>query len=380
MAQVSDRVTRLWVRDFLGVHDAALDLTRGAPSMTALIGGTGSGKSSMIEALEVLSRAPRTDLASALDDHHGGLGRILRHGAAIVTLGVDADLGEAGVASYEISLAQGRYDAVVKREEIVVDGEVVMASGPVTEDGSTLLSLRGHRSKLLRGPAVPAVAQISHLDPIVMRLAGVLTSVAVRRSPSSVDLAAAYSDLRSRDSWPRILEDVQLVVGVDVADVTFQRPTRTTAGATPGLTLTYRGGVTVPERGLSDGTRALLGLVALARLPDRDHPRSVLAVDDPELHLGPGKVGYASVLLEECSRQYPVLIATQHEQVLDDLPPNPGGSVVLCRVDDQRQVRLARPVDLDDWVERYRRMSPRKTRRTGLGELYTEGWADLIFP
>ena len=118
---------------------------------------------------------------------------------------------------------------------------------------------------------------------------------------------------------------------------------------------------------LSDGTLAYLGVVAMLRLPSR---RSVLAIDEPELHLHPHALTRVVQLLEEVSMTCPVVLATHSDRLLDALT-RPAESVVSCELGSDGATQLLRPDPpaLDRWVGKY---------RGGFGVLRSEGVADVV--
>jgi predicted ATPase len=158
------------------------------------------------------------------------------------------------------------------------------------------------------------------------------------------------------------------VVDDDIIDVT-QPPSG--GGGSIGLAVSYRTSGSIPAFALSDGTLALLALIAITRLDGGDTPRSLLVLDEPDLHLHPGAIGQIIALLEECSARQPVVIATHSDRLLDSLS-EPARATVLCDLDEQRRLRLRRPdrIQLDRWLAEYR----------GIGQLRAEGYDQLVFP
>jgi predicted ATPase len=122
----------------------------------------------------------------------------------------------------------------------------------------------------------------------------------------------------------------------------------------------------VPAWALSDGQLCYLAIVALARLSP---PRSILALDEPELHLHPGLIPRVVSLLEEVARECPVLVATHSRRFLDALS-NPAESAVLCELDDDNATVLRRPDPeaLERWLETY----------DGLGSVLDAGFQSQV--
>ncbi len=117
----------------------------------------------------------------------------------------------------------------------------------------------------------------------------------------------------------------------------------------------------VPAFSLADGVLSYLAFVALFRL---DEGRTLLAFDEPELHLHPGLLMRVLGMLEVMSDRYPVVIATHSDRLLDGLS-DAAGSVVVAELDERARTRLRRldPDALSKWIGDYR----------GLGELRADG-------
>lgn len=103
----------------------------------------------------------------------------------------------------------------------------------------------------------------------------------------------------------------------------------------------------------------------------RPTPPSLVAFDEPDLHLHPGLVRRLTSDLEVFGQRTTVVVATQSDALLDALA-DPAKSAVLCDLDDHAATRCLRPEpeQLQRWLESYR----------GLGELRSAGYEELIFP
>jgi predicted ATPase len=187
-----------------------------------------------------------------------------------------------------------------------------------------------------------------------------------RVARGGTNLPNAYHTLRNRDDWQETLETLRLVVDEDIRDVLTPA---SASGGSIGLAVKYRTG-TVPAFALSDGTLSLLSLVAIAVLDGGQPPRSLLVVDEPDLHLHPAALRHVVALLERCAKRYPVVIATHSDQLLDCLS-DPARSTVLCDLDEHRHLQLRRPdaALLAKWLPEYR----------GVGQLRAEGYGSVLF-
>jgi hypothetical protein len=71
--------------------------------------------------------------------------------------------------------------------------------------------------------------------------------------------------------------------------------------------------------------------------------RSLLAFDEPELHLHPALLTRVVSMFERISKKCPVIVTTHSDRFLDVLAASLSSSVVLCQLDDQRATQLLRP-------------------------------------
>lgn len=184
-----------------------------------------------------------------------------------------------------------------------------------------------------------------------------------------LNLANAFHALKNqfgRDEWQRTVDYVRLGLGDRIEDVTTWADP---GGGNIGLSIKQRGlDRPVPAAQLSDGTLAYLAFVALFRLNPQH--LSLLALDEPDLHLHPRLLMRVLDFLETMAREHPVLVATHSDRLLDGLR-DPARSVVLCELDENDKTRLLRPdaKALERWLERYR----------GLGEIRGAGHEASIF-
>ena len=164
------------------------------------------------------------------------------------------------------------------------------------------------------------------------------------------NIANAFYSLKSDfpvQHWQDTLEYVRLGLGEDLEDV----GTRADAGGgRHALTVKYRD-MTIPAVALSDGVLAYLAHVALFRLSGS---ASLVAFDEPELHLHPALLMRVLGFFESLAEERPVLLATHSDRLLDALE-HPERSAVLCELDEDRATRLLRPdaEKLKLWLEKF---------------------------
>lgn len=375
-----DRITELRIENVRAVESVTMRMGR---SVTVLIGENGSCKSTVLECLEVLRRAAHGSFLNELYRVHGGLPALLRKGAPDLTLGVtvEDDAGTAPTIRYAFTLAPERSGAAIRREALTVSPDpstvdpqsVKLAEGavpPVREaiqvvsrsPGGAMVHDPGTRSpkrysadasqlvlSALEGPAAPpGVERLLRMlrgievhvgfdtvpswvartlqRPVTVRGASVLFP-ATRLQLLGGNLANAWSELKNRgaDDVDESMNLVRLGLGSEVDSVVVP-PDQ--GGGNVYLGVRFRG---LPEpvlaADLSDGQLAWLSFVAMARLGD---DRSLLAVDEPELHLHPSLLGRVVSLLSNLPGGAPVVLSTHSDRVLEILE-DPLDSVRVCR-------------------------------------------------
>jgi ABC-type polar amino acid transport system ATPase subunit len=181
------------------------------------------------------------------------------------------------------------------------------------------------------------------------------------------NLSSAFHALKNEQRsahWRETMDLVRLGLGEDVENINAQL----SGGGYVNLALELRGfAKQIPAAALSDGTLSYLAFVALARL---EAGRTLLAFDEPEAHLHPHLLARVLGLFEVMAENYPVILATHSDRLLDALQ-DPAASVVLCELNERRETQLRRPSReaLARWLERYR----------GLGDLRSEGYEAHVF-
>lgn len=401
----SDRIIALEIQGLRCLGQIRIELD----GLTVLIGDNGTGKSSIIEALEILRKAADQHFMEQFHEVHGGLSALLRHRSDRLRLGLWLD-GPGGRIEYEFALARDGISTVVELEHLHLEpgvlggplparghqGEVLKviqrtrsASAVTGEDGGKLME---RRSAVGPGELLLASFGQHAPHPALSRVLRALQGIDVhlpfdvaaqwmqaehRRQSSTRDdnvarstdtlrrlgenLANAFHALkmsRSREHWEETLEMVRLGLGYDVLDVNTPA---TPDGGRITLEVVYRPDQPVSLFGLSDGTLAYLALVALFRL---NTSKSLVAFDEPETHLHPALLLRTLDFWEEMSERLPVVLATHSDRLLDGLTA-PERSVILCELDSERSTRLLRPDGevLTRWLEDY----------SGLGDARSAG-------
>lgn len=385
-----DRITRVRIKNVRAIESVELEL--GHP-VTVLIGENGSGKSTILECLELLRKAAEPGFMSQLYAQHRGMPGLLRKGAPALELGVtvEDDAGKLPRIEYAFALAPRVAGAVVEYERMLV--------GPMNKAEKPLVALRrtagrGEMFDQKEGKLVPVPEEAMKPDQLVVasfgnlppqkafeRLLRVLRGIEVHlpfdtlatwaarayqlsRSLRSTtlllpaerldllgfNLANAWSEIKNGPSeqWDTARELVRLGLGEHVDSVVVKADP---GGGHVALALTLQGlAEPVMAADLSDGQLSWLAFIALTRL---NRGRSLLAVDEPELHLHPALLGRVVTMLANLPGGAPVVVSTHSDRVLE-LLEDPADAVRVCSLSGSRaEVSRIDAAVLPRWLEQF---------------------------
>jgi predicted ATPase len=182
-----------------------------------------------------------------------------------------------------------------------------------------------------------------------------------------VNLANAFQELRNRseETWQRVVDRARLGVRHDVQG--FRLPARRRGEVELEIVFGRDSDEPMPVEYLSEGQLSYLAMIALCELSDRS---SILAFDEPEVHLHPQLLARVMLMLEDVSESVPVLLSTHSDRLLDCIV-DPLTSVILCDLNADGVMQLLRPNKdaLDRWLEGY----------TSIGRIIAEGYVDQLF-
>ncbi len=407
------RISHLDIEGFRVIEKLSLDLR----PMNVLIGENGSGKSTVLEAVEILRKAATMtgeQFITELFSFHGGL-QLFRHvpGAgsqrrlalglrwhgddlgpyryelileadanrgSIRVVGEHLELGPLGDASSPLKVIDRRagsaqvFNQQAKRlEKVDVGDETVLLSALKSAPGEVLNAALPAARDLLGATRVypsfevnPAWARRVGEPQAAMRT-GVIARPATSLERGGANLPNAYLAIRNRgnDPWLRVLETLRLGLGHDLADVAIDPDP---SGGQLGLSLVFRSVGKVPAFAISDGQLGFLAFVAIAELEqDRD---GLLGLDEPDAHQHPAMIGRTVSLCERLSERRSVIVSTHSDRLLDALR-DPAAAVVLFERGPNGQTVARRPdrAWLDRWLADY----------NGLGAARADGYEGAIF-
>jgi predicted ATPase len=361
--------------------------------LTVVIGANGSGKSNLLEAVDLLRNVPDQVTKPVRDG--GGIREWLWKGAdAAPTAHIEAVLANPRgrvTADGRISLRYSlSFTAVGLRLEIVdekLENSVAYPGEPGPycyyryENGRPVLNVSDGKRYLRREDidvARSILAQRRDPDqyPEITRLADTLPKIMIfrewsfgryapARMPQRADLpnGALSADAgnlglvinrlrRDPAVKERLLSSLkQLYDGIDDFDVQIE--------ADAVQVFFHEDRMTIPAARLSDGTLRYLCLLAILFDPD---PPPLICIEEPELGLHPDVISTLAALLKDASARCQLIVTTHSTALVDAMTDSPEDVVVCEKVDGATRLKRLSAADLSIWLDRYR-----------LGDLWTSG-------
>jgi predicted ATPase len=398
------RITRLDIEGFRVIDKLSLELR----PMNVLIGENGSGKSTVLEALEILRKAATMTGEQFFNDLYGlhGGPRMFRgagNGIRKLRLGITVKDSEGGNdIRYELLLQTDSGGGIRVAEERLHLNDLNAGAEPVDvffrsfiagfisysgkkeelELSSSELMLTSMRGFDKKNPSLPKVREFlggirvypaNESNPSWARrpnepISALRTSTIVRPALTvergGTNLPNVFFALRNRGpaSWEGTLLTLRLGLGDEVEDLILEP---SPSGGEVSLSLVFRGVGKIPAFALSDGQLAYLMFVAVTELEQS----GLVAFDEPDLHLHPALIYRVADLAEEMSRQRTVVMTTHSDRLLDALS-DPADSVILFERAQGFRTAALRPnkEQLAHWLSRY----------SGLGSARAEGYGSVI--
>jgi predicted ATPase len=323
MAQ--DRITRLRISGMRAIESLDLEL-RG---LTVLIGDNGTGKSTILDALQILRLATQTGAGVVPDllNPRGGLQGLVRRGESELTLGLSVE-GAGPRLDYDFTVGAVGTGLAIRRESLFAHEDKGRRPVLHRDEGSAKLfdEANGRQARDLHDLAVAGELQLvdrsmlvlptfrGSVRPELQRLGNALSNMQVHvpfevrptwqqeelrmtrvgpRWPAQVEptsrlaryglnLPNAFQEIRNigTDNWRRVIDMARLGLGGEVQDLVPAPAGR----GTIELQVSYGPDKLYPLEMLSDGQVSFLCFLALCEL---GQGRSLLAFDEPEVHLHP---------------------------------------------------------------------------------------------
>ena len=352
--------------------------------LNLLIGPNASGKSNVVEALELLRAAP-SNFATAIRAG-GGPAEWFWKGSnpassARLEAVLDADTPTGRPLRYwlEFGSTQGRVEILDEaiEESRPVDGQEdvnfyyrFQCGDPVmnvkTGEGSRW-ERRLKRDTLAPGESVLAQRKDPELYPEVTWVGKQLVAIQTFREWTFGRYAALRQPQPADLPEDRLLPDSRnlalLLNQIEHKDgylfnqflgrflPRFERmSTRVTGGTVQFYIHETRFGAPIPATRLSDGTIRFLAILATLLAPS---PPPLVCIEEPELGLHPDAVALIPELLVQASERTQLVVTTHSEALVSGLTSSPDTIVACERPSEATELRRLDPDKLASWLEDY---------------------------
>lgn len=379
-------IKSLKLNNFLSFGDA--DEPIELSSLNVVIGANGSGKSNLIEAIELIRSAPK-DLLTPIRDG-GGVRDWLWKGAqernlsATINAVVDYPNGPTSLR-YVLSFTEVANRFEIRDERVENERPDVGHNQPYFyyrfENGHPVLNVKGDERRLRHEEIDPTASILSQRKdpdqyPELTYLGSVFSKIRLYREwsfgryttprlpqkadlpndflePDASNLGLVLSSLRRKPAVKkRLLEALRtLYDGIDDYDVQVE-------GGTVQVFF-QEGSFTVPATRLSDGTLRYLCLLAILCHPT---PPPLICIEEPELGLHPDVLPTLAELLKEASGRTQLVVTTHSDVLVDALTDHPEAVLVVEKAERGTTLTRLDAEKLKPWLEKYR-----------LGQLWTRG-------
>lgn len=374
-------LNHLRIRGYRRLYDVVLAMK----PFTVLIGTNGSGKTSFLEVLSLLSASCNAQMASRISDL-GGIGDILtRDRATAIELDVSSPVEGQNPLDYSLRLEPRGQGYWIQRETLM---QVRDKPNPFkhidSENGNVYyFDTRARVKKLVRpdwelNPLETALAQVPKMfrEPEEFRrtLAGTAFYASLNVGPKAPvrlpqqmrpaslpgpqgeDLVPCLYSLRENDPERfEVLEDTLSSAFPDFERLAFP------PAAAGVLAMTWKDknySRPMYMHQLSEGTLRFLWLATL--LGSRDLP-SITLLDEPEVSLHPELQSLLVKLMREASSRSQIIVATHSDRLVRFLTPEE--LLVVETEDGVTRLTWADTMELDDWLADYSLDELWRTRR-----------------
>lgn len=353
--------------------------------LNVIIGTNGSGKSNLIEVINLMRAAPKD--WSEVTRKNGGVSEWIWKGAPLVAASVDIVFdpvvgGEELLHSLTFASESQRF--VMRGEKITESPKGGgMEHGLYFTDfvnGRQLLFTNGDwQEKKLRSETTSILAQVREPEsyPDLYAIALVYDDIRIYREwtfgrntvfrvPQLADmrrncLEEDFSNLglflnRLKTEFPAakraLLKALQaLYDGITDFEVN-------TNGGTVQVFL-HEGDFAIPATRLSDGTLRYLCLLAILCAPE---PPPLICIEEPELGLHPDILPGLADLLRTASERTQIIITTHSDILVDAMTETPECVLVCEKHEGKTEMTRLSSADLSEWLKKYR-----------LGQLWIDG-------
>jgi predicted ATPase len=360
-------ITRFRVQNFKALRDVTLDLT----PIHVLIGPNDTGKTSILEALYVLSKSTQGgELGNAFKGPWEGRTLVWNQLESAVSLKVTVKDAQ-GEFEYrlECTFAPGMRCSWVKSEDFSAPG-VHVRFGSENSQKTRVALVAGHSNvdedervaairvvEALRGVqyhqwdprllALPAALDASRrfqLDPSGFGLVLCLDDIAGDNPRRFIEMQERFKELFPQIHAIKLPQEKAFLAQQDIS-VSVPRLIQTVDGK--GIRFLMSNGTELPAGQVSDGIVFVLAYLTLLHLPQ---PPRVILVEEPENGVHPARLGEIIGFLRELigeQNQTQVILTTHSPYLLDSFKPEevtlcrrqPDGSISVHRLSESKAVR-----------------------------------------
>ncbi|HEX4959906.1 MAG TPA: AAA family ATPase [Thermoanaerobaculia bacterium] len=374
-------LNHLRIRGYRRLYDVDLEMR----PFSVLIGTNGSGKTSFLEVLSLLSAACNAQMSARISEL-GGIGDILtRNKATAIELDVSAPVQGQESLDYSLCLEPKGQGYWIQREMLTQARGKPKPLKHIESENGDVRYFDPQKSELVRpdwalNPFETALSQVPKMfrEPEELRqtLAGTAFYASLNVGPKSPvrlpqqmrpatlpgsqgeDLVACLYSLRENDPDRfEVLEDTLFSAFPDFERLAFP------PAAAGMLSMTWKDknySRPMYMHQLSEGTLRFLWLATL--LGSRDLPPITL-LDEPEVSLHPELQSLLVKLMREASARSQIIVATHSDRLVRFLTPEE--LLVVETEDGLAKLTWADTMEIDDWLADYSLDELWRTRRLG---------------
>ncbi len=341
-----------------------------------LIGANGVGKTSLLDAINLLSASAAGKLSSTLSQLGGFANVLTRDKAEELSFSVNVDVPEYSPLDYTLSLGTQGVDYVISKENLAqkIEGQERPFMHIASLNGDVLYADVESEEKLVRSERKPNsretfLSRVPRMFEQPEELRRALSSVTQyhvldvgNRAPIKLpqlltpstspgvdggELISYLYNLREsdRDRFDWILDTLRAAFP-DFEDLSFPP---SAAGMLMMGWKDKKFSRPLYAHELSEGTLRFLWLVSLLQSPNLP---TVTMIDEPEVSLHPRLLNLLAELMREASDRTQLIVATHSDRLVRFLQPE---EVVVMDMNEEgcTSATWADSLDLDEWLTEY---------------------------
>lgn len=376
---IKNSILSLKIENLLSFGENSSEIPVG--SLNVLVGANGSGKSNLIEVLNLIRNTPK-DFAGEIGDG-GGIAEYLWQGRpkskrvlAIITVN-SLPAGVQKPLNYILTFTRDSAHVRIVDERIQNRLPDKGHDNPYLyfdfNRGRPVLNVAGSPRSLKREEVDPQRSILSQRQdpdqyPEVTYLGKFFTSFRLYRNwdfgPDSL-IRDLYSASQKNDHLEEDISNLGLMLNrlralpetssslLDYLKLFYsgaEDVLTPVQGGLIDLRIQESGGISIPASRLSDGTLRWLSLLAILLNPT---PPPVVCIEEPELGLHPDMIGPLADLLRSASEKMQLFVTTHSADLIDALSDTPEAVIVCDKVNGETRLRRLEKQELSSWLDSY---------------------------